>query len=147
MRFTKPNGRQTYKNLQKYRVKWEESCRSKFQYNVKQFFKPYWSHHICYEEIPLVGTRLRLDFFNASEHLAVEVHGAQHGKFNPFFHNNDRGKFLDQIHRDLKKAEWCEINGFKLVEIYAEEEKELLDNPHNFAKFLEQKYEITLWTN
>ena len=144
MKFKKLNGRFVYKNIDKKRIKWRGSSKSKFQRRVKLFFKEYWFRDICYEEMPCAGTRLQLDFFNASKHIAVEVHGEQHGKFNSFFHNNDRKKFLDQIERDMRKREWCEINEFLLIEIFADEEKMLVDNPEEFRKMLEEKYEIKL---
>jgi hypothetical protein len=144
MKFKKLNGQFTYKNIQKNRIKWDDKSLSKFQRKVKLFFKQFWYYDVCYEEMPLAGTRLRLDMFNASEHIGVEIHGSQHGKFNPFFHNNDRGKFLDQIHRDLKKLEWCEINGFKLIEIFDNEETLLDKDPEKFKQLLEEKYGIEL---
>ena len=144
MKFKKLNGVYVYKNILKNRIKWTGKSPSKFQKKVKTFLRDYWLYDVCYEEMPLAGTRMRMDFFNASEHICVEVHGSQHGKFNPFFHNNDRGKFLDQIQRDVKKTEWCEINGFKLVEIFHDEEKLLDKDPESFKKLLEEKYEIEL---
>lgn len=144
MKFKKLNGFYAYKNLFKYRINWDGKSLSKFQQKVKQFFKVYWKNDVCYEEMPLAGTRLRLDLFNATRHIGVEIHGAQHGKYNPFFHGENRNNFLDQIHRDLKKNEWCEINGFQLIEIFAEEEKILDKNPELFKKMLEEKYKINL---
>jgi hypothetical protein len=144
MKFKKLNGFNTYKNISNYRIDWEGKSLSNFQKKVKQFFKKFWANDVCYEEMPLAGTRLRLDIFNASRHIGVEIHGSQHGKFNPFFHGNDRNKFLDQIHRDLKKTEWCEINGFLLIEIFAEEEKILDKDPKEFKRMIEEKYKIKL---
>lgn len=144
MKFKRLDGRAVYKNVQKSRIHWDKKSRSKFQRKVKDFLKNYWYHDICYEEMVCAGTRLQLDFFNATKHIAVEVHGEQHGKFNPFFHNNDRNKFLDQVNRDMKKREWCEINDFELIEIFAEEEKLLDKQPEKFKKMLEEKYKLNL---
>lgn len=144
MRFKKLNGHLTYKNIQKYRLDWDAPSLSKFQKKVKDFFRQFWANDVCYEEMPLVGTRLKLDIFNATEHIAVEVHGSQHGKYSPFFHGNDRNKFLDQIRRDLLKQRWCEANGFKLVEIFDNEEKLIDKNPTKLQKILEEKYDIKL---
>lgn len=144
MRFKKLNGKFAYKNISRYRINWDGKSLSKFQRKVKQFFKTYWFNDICYEEMPLAGTRLKLDLFNATEHIGVEIHGSQHGKYNPFFHGNDRHKFLEQIQRDLRKAQWCECNEFLLIEIFAEEEKILDKSPTEFKKLLEEKYDIKL---
>ena len=58
---------------------------SKRQKAVKDFLKDYWYHHVTFEEFPVVGTRLSLDFYNANKRVAVEVQGAQHTKYNKFF--------------------------------------------------------------
>ena len=60
---------------------------------------------------------MSLDFYNANKRIAIEVQGAQHTKYVKHFHKN-RYKFLDQLKRDQKKLDFCEINDIKLVEIY-----------------------------
>ena len=74
------------KNLKKRIIDWDASSRSKRQKAVKDFLKDYWYHHVTFEEFPVVGTRLSLDFYNANKRVAVEVQGAQHTKYNKFFH-------------------------------------------------------------
>lgn len=105
------------KNASKYLIDWRKKTRSKFQDEVKRFLKPYWSEDIVFEELRLVDTRMTFDFYNANKKIAIEVQGQQHTKFIPFFHSN-RNKFLQQLKRDNKKLEFCELNGIKLVEIY-----------------------------
>lgn len=118
MKFKGLDGRErTLKNPTKYLIDWEAPSLSKFQTSVKEFLHPYWYGHVVFEELKIVGTRLSLDFYNASRSVAVEVQGAQHEKFVKHFHGN-RFKFVDQMDRDQKKLDFCEKNGILLVEIY-----------------------------
>lgn len=137
MKFKKLNGAVVSKNISKYAADWDAACLSKFQRGVKDFFRPYWQYHLCYEEIPLVGTRYRLDLYNASLRLAVESHGDQHTKYSEFFHGNVIG-YLNQIKRDSKKLNWCEINGIRLIEIYYDELKLLT------PEWIKEKFDIEL---
>lgn len=104
-----------------YLIDWGQESKSKIQFNAKQFLKQYWSSHIVFEEFPVAGTRLRFDFYNANKKIAVEINGAQHTKYVPFFHKR-RSNFVSQIRRDQQKIDFCELNDIKLVEIYSEEE-------------------------
>ena len=102
------------KNPKKYLIDWDGSSRSKFQNNVKNFLRDYWFNDIVFEEFRVVGSRLSLDFYNANKKIAIEVQGAQHLKYVKHFHKN-KLKYLDQLKRDQKKLDFCEINGIKLV--------------------------------
>ena len=106
------------KNLKKRIINWEASSRSKRQKAVKDFLKDYWFYHVTFEEFPVVGTRLGLDFYNANKRVAVEVQGSQHTKYNKFFHGGHKNNYLEQLKRDQIKAEFCEVNDIILVEIY-----------------------------
>ena len=110
-------GKLAYKSVNKYRIEWGKECRSNIQFEVKQFFKPYWISHICYEEFPVYGTRMKVDMINMTKRIAVEVQGAQHESFNKFFHGNSRANYLKSIKRDYHKRVWLENNNFKLLEI------------------------------
>lgn len=92
---------------------------------------------IVYEEFPVYGTLLKVDFVNATLRIAVEVHGPQHGEFH-FFHNNSPNSYLSSIKRDYQKSEWLEVNGFKFVEINADEVDTLTKD------FFKDKYNIKL---
>jgi very-short-patch-repair endonuclease len=105
---------------------------------VKQFLKSYWQNHIVYEEFPVYGTRLKVDFINMTKKMAVEVHGPQHESFNKFFHGNSRAKYLASIKRDAQKAEWLEKNNFIFIEIYDKD----IDNLSR--QFIEKTYNISL---
>ena len=118
MIFLSTAGRSTkLKNSTKYLIKWDKKCRSKIQKRVKDLLRQYWVADIVFEEIPVVGTRLTIDFYNANKKIALEVDGNQHYKFNKFFHGNSRQNFLSQLQRDEKKEYFCDINNIKLVRI------------------------------
>jgi very-short-patch-repair endonuclease len=118
MIFLSTSGRQTkLKNSTKYLIKWDKSCKSKIQERVKCLLKEHWFADIVFEEMPVIGTRLTIDFYNANKKIAIEVDGNQHYKYNKFFHNNSRQNFLSQLQRDSKKEYFCEINNIKLVRI------------------------------
>ena len=125
MRLYNIYGKLVNKNVVKYKVDWDKPCRSKIQINVKSFFKDYWSGHICYEEFPVFGSRLKVDLINFKRKIAVEVQGEQHNEFNKFFHNNSRDKYLESIQRDMKKIQWLEMNEFKVLEVTKEDLPEL----------------------
>lgn len=111
------NKKRRCKNINKYLIAWEEGSRSKFQQKVKLFLKKYWSNNIVFEEFPIVGTRLSLDFYNANKKIAIEVQGRQHTGFIEFFHQN-RMNFLHQLKRDQNKEKFCDLNKIKLITIY-----------------------------
>jgi hypothetical protein len=105
------------KNAHKYLIKWNGKCRSKVQERVKQLVYPFWFADVVLEEMPVIGTRLTLDFYNANRRIAIEVDGNQHYQYNKFFHNGSRQKFLDQLHRDEAKEKFCAVNDILLVRI------------------------------
>lgn len=109
------------KKPQKYLINWEGGSLSDFQLSVKKFLLPFWEKHIVFEEFPIAGTKLSLDFFNASKNIAIEVQGAQHTKYTPFFHGNNKSNFISQLKRDSDKLKFCQINNIKLIEIYPED--------------------------
>ena len=118
MIFLSCNGRKIkVRNAIQHLIKWDGPCRSKIQERVKALLRPYWFADIVFEEFPVIGTRLTIDFYNSNKKIALEVDGSQHYKFNKFFHNNSRQKFLGQIQRDEKKELFCEINNIRLVRI------------------------------
>ena len=119
MRFkTLTGATRTVKKAKNYLIDWDGSSRSKIQYNAKQFLKKYWSNHIVFEEFPVAGTKLSLDFYNANKRIAVEVQGKQHTKYVPFFHGKNKINYINQLKRDQDKLKFCELNDIQLVEIY-----------------------------
>ena len=104
--------------VKNYLVEWEKKSRSKLQFNVKQFLKGHWQYHVVFEEFPVVGTRLTIDFYNATKKIAIEVQGQQHRKYVPFFHGGYKNNYINQLRRDKQKSDFCIANNIKLVEIY-----------------------------
>lgn len=62
------------------------------------------------------GKNLELDMYNEKLKLAFEYDGAQHAKFNKFFHKSMED-FEKQKERDRTKEEICKNNGIKLIRI------------------------------
>lgn len=104
--------------VRNYLIDWDGESKSKIQFNTKKFLKDYWQNHVVFEEFPVAGTRLSLDFYNATKKIAIEVQGAQHRKYVPFFHGGHKSNYLDQLRRDKQKMEFCSINEIKLMEVY-----------------------------
>jgi very-short-patch-repair endonuclease len=117
---TLTNKKKRCKNIKNYIIDWSCESRSKFQTRVKKFLYTYWTGNVVFEEFPIVGTRLTLDFYNANKRIAIEVQGGQHTKYVKFFHS-DRINFLDQLKRDRNKEKFCEINKIKLVTIFEDD--------------------------
>ena len=109
-------------NIKKKLIDWDKASRSKFQYRVKKFLEKHWGNHVVFEEFPIVGTRMSLDFYNANKKVAVEVQGGQHTKYVPHFHGKYKNNYIAQLDRDQKKLEFCRINDITLVEVYEKDE-------------------------
>jgi len=101
-----------------YLIDWEKGSRSKLQAKVKDFLKVFWDGDVVFEEFPVVGSRLTLDFYNATKNIAIEVQGKQHTKYNKFFHRNNKINYLNQLKRDDEKLAFCDLNNIKLLEVY-----------------------------
>jgi hypothetical protein len=125
MRLYNVYGKLVNKNVSKYLIDWKKKSRSNIQFKVKQFLKVLWGKQVVFEEFPVYGTRLKVDFLNATKKIAIEVNGSQHIKFHKFFHNNSRLKYLESIKRDIQKAQWLEENGYNLIEINEDEMNDL----------------------
>ena len=138
MRLLNINGKLVNKNVNKYRIHWDGKSRSKLQFKFKQFFYPYWKNHIVFEEFPVYGTMMKVDIFNATKKIAIEIQGNQHESFNKFFHDNSRLKYLQSIKRDVVKSKWIEINNFKYLELYESDLKILS------PQYIEDKFAINI---
>ena len=113
MRLLNINGKLVNKNVRKSLINWQGKSRSKLQLEFKNFFYLFWRNHIVYEEFPVYGTMLKVDFLNTTKRIAVEIQGNQHESFNKFFHENSRLKYLQSIKRDVQKVKWLEMNNFR----------------------------------
>lgn len=124
-------------NIAKYRVDWDAECRSKFQYELKQWLRRYWANHVCLEEFQIPGSLLKVDLINLNKRIMVEINGVQHGTYNKHFHRGNRVNFLKQLTRDQMKRNWAEANGFVIVEI------EPQDLPLTL-EFFREKYDVEI---
>jgi len=93
--------------------------KSKFQHDIGKQLAEQYPHDRIYEEVVVGGENFVLDFFIPSIKMVVECHGRQHVYHTRHFH-----KTVQDFHRqqdtDQRKRDWCELNGFRLVEIYHE---------------------------
>lgn len=131
MKFKTLNGAvRSIPRVKKYLIDWDAKSKSKIQKATKDFLKEFWLKHVVFEEFPVAGTKMSLDFYNANKRIAIEVQGQQHVKYTPFFHGNNKYNYINQLRRDQNKQEFCEINDIKLIEIYSTEEltKEFFKN-------------------
>ena len=125
MRWKTQSGKLVWKNDKSYIIDWDKPSRSKEQTKVKEFLKTCCKNDIIYEEYTLPGTRMKVDFLNATKKWALEHQGkGAHNEFNPFFHQNSRAKYLASIKRDVKKVKFLEMNGYTVIETFTKD----LDN-------------------
>lgn len=115
------NGREYNLDLKKYSN--PRSRCSMYHRIARDLLSEIFSGYNIYEEVKLPGSRdpskksvLYLDFLIPNSKIGIEVHGEQHFKFVPFFHKT-KLEFLQAQARDRAKAQWCELNGMKLVEL------------------------------
>lgn len=66
------------------------------------------------------GSICYFDFFLPTLNLFVEIQGSQHYSQNAMFHKSN-GDFLKQQKRDREKQEFCDINGFTLIQLRFDE--------------------------
>ena len=63
---------------------------------------------------------MKIDIFDATKMVAFEINGRQHSEYVPFFSKNRSG-YLQQMRRDVRKYNWCQINKIVMVEINEED--------------------------
>lgn len=103
--------------LRNKRLRASDKSKSKFQYDVGQQLTDMYPHDVIFEEIIIPGDGFVLDFFIPSVNLVIECHGRQHTQHVKHFHKTKR-EFHNQQDTDKKKRDWCELNGFRLMEVY-----------------------------
>jgi hypothetical protein len=120
MKFKDLNGNIHNKDIVKY--KYEKRCVnvSAGQGILGELLQEIYPNITIYEEMPCVGTRLRIDFYIHLFKLAFEFDGDQHEEYNPFFHGSRQG-YLAHKKRDIEKEKWCEINQIKLIRVKEED--------------------------
>ena len=105
--------------LNNKRLRTKGGSKSQFQYAVGQRLTAEYPHDMIFEEVKVPGDGFILDFFIPSLDLVIECHGRQHTEHVPHFHATKKD-FHNQQDTDQKKRDWCELNGFRLIEIYDE---------------------------
>jgi hypothetical protein len=80
------------------------------EYRIRENFRPDWL-------ISSEKTRLELDFFIEELKIGIEVQGAQHYQFIPFFHKDEQD-YLRRTKLDKEKRELCEAVGIKFWEVF-----------------------------
>lgn len=103
--------------FQGYRIDLNDTRpRSDGHKRCRALLKKIYPFDIVLEEVPVPGENLFLDFFIPLRKAVIEVQGAQHTEFVPFFHKSKTG-FANSQKRDNRKKQWAEINNFKLIEL------------------------------
>lgn len=108
------NGKQFSVNVSKYKKRGTSASAS--QQKLGDILEEIYPNIVIYEEVPCVGTKLRLDFYIKIWSLAFEFDGEQHKQYNPFFHGN-RANFVRSQNRDNIKQVWCDQNDIRLIRI------------------------------
>lgn len=90
---------------------------------ARELLKRIFGSYRIMEEVPLPGTKLRLDFYIHPLCIGVEVHGEQHYSYSPFFHGST-ANFLQSRRNDRLKREWCDMNDITLIELPHNEDEE-----------------------
>lgn len=93
--------------------------RSRFQHKIGQQLLHQYPHDPIFEEVFIPVENLIFDFFIPAVNLVVECNGRQHSQHIKFFHHTKQ-QFHQQQERDRRKKELCELNGFRLIEVYDE---------------------------
>ena len=100
------------------KAKTRASTSSYHKQAIKLINKLYPLYSVC-EEVPINVQNnlwLYIDIYLPTINMALEVHGEQHYKFNPFFHKT-RLDFVQQRHNDRLKREWCELNNVAFISL------------------------------
>ena len=137
MELTKLRGNTKVNVVAKSCIDWDKKI-SIPQLKVKNFLYPFWKNDVVKEEFVIPGSKFRIDLFNLSKKIAIEVSPDEyHVNFNPWLHKN-RQNFLNKVKSDDSKREWCIRNNITLVELFNEN----IDNL-SFDFFLKE-YNISL---
>lgn len=98
-----------------------------FQFRFKQLIKPFWKEEVVLEEFQVPGIkgqrRMSIDIVNLTRKIAVEISGTGHVRKS--WNHKTTECFLKQLKRDEFKLKWAELNGFKMVEIYEDDELDI----------------------
>lgn len=138
MKLTKLNSKKiVYVNFDKYKIDWERKV-SNPQFSCKQFLKDYWLNDVVFEEACIPGSKYRIDLWNETKSLIVEVSPESvHTKYNTFIHKNRSG-FYKKLTSDVEKEDWANENGYKYISLNDKDIKNLS------RKYVYEKFGINL---
>lgn len=97
---------------------------SQLHINAIHFLREIYPAAQLIEEVYIPGEDLYIDIYIPSMKTAVECQGAQHEKYNKFFHGPNLKGFKKSLDRDQRKRDWCELNGIRIVYFYPDESEE-----------------------
>ena len=101
--------------------------KSKLQHKVGQKLLELYPHDAVLEEFRIPGSLLTIDFLVVKQKLAIESDSKIHDEYLPFFHGGPmENNFAKQVNHDVRKEQWVENNGFKMVRINSEKDLEKL---------------------
>lgn len=124
MRIFDYKGKEISINPFQYIINWDTKV-SKPQKKVTDFLQPYWKSDLVLQEFRIPGSLLRIDLFNVSKKIVVEVSPDElHSNYNPFLHK-DRARFLQKLKADNQKMTWAERNELLFVELTSSDIKNL----------------------
>lgn len=124
MLLTKLKGSQTINIVPRSNIDWDKKV-SIPQLVVKQFLFQFWKNDQVAEEFFIPGSKLRLDLFNFTKKIAIEVSpDSYHLGYNNWLHKS-RINYADKVKKDEEKRIWCETNKIELIELHNEDIKAL----------------------
>lgn len=123
MKVTDLSGKIHNLNVAQY-VSLKNRARSAPHLKAREMLKKLYPYDLVAEEVAIPGEHLFMDFFIPTRMICVEVQGQQHRGLSAFYHGNMQG-FMKSQARDLRKVEWCEINGFTLITLDDNEKEEV----------------------
>lgn len=138
MKLTKINSKKPiYVNLDKYRIDWDRKV-SGPQYKCKQFLREFWENDIVFEEVPIPGSRYRIDLWNETKTIIIEVSpDSIHTKYNAFMHKNRSG-FYKKLVADVEKCDWAIENGYTFLSLNDSDIKNIS------YKYLYEKFGVSI---
>ena len=70
-----------------------------------------------YDKICKKSRKIYVDFYIKELNLIIEYDGAQHFKFNKYYHRDNYKTYINQVNRDKCLNEYCKSNSIKLLRI------------------------------